>query len=282
MIKKNFRSWGLFIIALENKYMKLNIAIISVLAVLCACNAKPKETSANDSKATELFQGIWLDDDSETVLFRVEGDTIYYADNQNASVCYKIVGDSLYMYGSEVSRYKIDKQAEHIFWFHSLSGDVVKLHKSENADDSLAFSNKEVQITPIYREVTARDSVIIYNGKRYRAYVYINPSKMKVYKTSYSEEGISVDNVYYDNVIHICVYEGKHSLYASDITKRMFEYIIPPDFLDKAILADMHFGSIDSSGYHYQASLCIPESSLCYVVNLSISFDGKLSMAVLK
>ncbi len=262
--------------------MKLNIAIITVLVTFCACNGKPKEASTSDSKAAELFQGIWLDDDSETVLFRVEGDTIYYSDTQNAPVCYKIAGDSLYMYGSEISRYKIDKQAEHIFWFHSLSGDMIKLHKSENAEDSLAFSGKDVQIIPIYTEVTERDSVVTYNGKRYRAYVYINPSKMKVYKTSYSEEGISVDNVYYDNVIHICVYEGRQSLYASDITKRMFEHVIPADFLDKAILADMNFNSVDSSGYHYQASLCIPESSLCYIVNLSISFDGKLSMAVLK
>lgn len=262
--------------------MKLNVTVIIALVTFWSCNGKPKEASANDGKAAELFQGIWLDDDSETVIFRVEGDTIYYADMQNAPVCYKIEEDSLYMYGSEVSRYKIDKQGEHIFWFHSLSGDIVKLHKSENAEDSLAFSGKNVQIIPIYTEVTERDSVVMYNGRRYRAYVYINPSKMKVYKTSYSEEGISVDNVYYDNVIHICVYEGKQNLYACDITKRMFENIIPLDFLNQAILADMHFDSIDSSGYHYQASLCIPETSLCYVVNLSVSFDGKLSMEVLK
>lgn len=92
----------------------------------------------------------------------------------------------------------------------------------------------------------------MYNGRRYRAYVYINPSKMKVYKTSYSEEGISVDNVYYDNIMHICVYEGKKCLYSSDITKRMFENTVPGEFLDKSILSDMNFLSIDSSGYHYK------------------------------
>lgn len=32
---------------------------------------------------------------------------------------------------------------------------------------------------------------------------------MKVVKTTYSEDGISMDNIYYDNVMHICVYEGK-------------------------------------------------------------------------
>ena len=43
---------------------------------------------------------------------------------------------------------------------------------------------------------------------------------MRVIKTTYSEDGISMDNVYYDNVMHICVYEGKKSLFASDVTNR--------------------------------------------------------------
>lgn len=34
---------------------------------------------------------------------------------------------------------------------------------------------------------------------------------MRVIKTTYSEDGISMDNVYYDNVMHICVYEGKRA-----------------------------------------------------------------------
>ena len=61
----------------------------------------------------------------------------------------------------------------------------------------------------------------MYKGTRYRGYVYINPSKMKVIKTVYSDEGIGVDNVYYDNVIHICVYEGRNLLYGKDITKKV-------------------------------------------------------------
>lgn len=60
----------------------------------------------------------------------------------------------------------------------------------------------------------------MHKGNRYHGYVYINPSKMKVIRTSYSEDGIGVDNVYYDNVIHICVYKGKEMLYGEDITKR--------------------------------------------------------------
>ena len=264
--------------------MKLNIAAIGILCILSSCqNNKQKEQASDeeDTRAKELSQGIWLDDDSETVLFKIQGDTIYYADALNAPVRFDIKRDSLFMYGNEISRYRIDKLEEHIFWFHSLSDNTVKLHKSENPDDSLAFS-KTFQIIPSYTEVTKRDSVVVYNGVRYRAYVYINPSKMKVTKTSYSEEGISVDNVYYDNVMHICVYEGRKSLYASDITKKTFEGVVPQEFLDKAILSDMNFMAVNASGFHYQASLCIPETSVCYLINLNIDKEGKLTTAILK
>ena len=47
-----------------------------------------------------------------------------------------------------------------------------------------------------------------YDNVRYRGYVYINPSKIKVMRPGVSEEGLGVDNVYYDNIIHICVYEA--------------------------------------------------------------------------
>ena len=58
-------------------------------------------------------------------------------------------------------------------------------------------------LIPTISEVVQKDSVVMYKGTRYRGYVYINPSKMKVIRTTYSDEGIGIDNVYYDNVIHI-------------------------------------------------------------------------------
>lgn len=253
------------------------------LVLFCACGHKPARTEEKkDTKAKELFQGIWIDDDNDMVLFRVVGDTIYYADNQNAPVAFQIVKDSLYMYGSEVSHYHIDKQAEHLFWFHSLAGDVIKLHKSEKASDSLFFSRQSLEVIPTYNQVVKRDSVVIYNGTRYRGYVYINPSKRKVVRTSFSEDGIRVDNVYYDNIIHICVYQGKKSLYASDISKENFANIIPESFLEKAILSDMVFTGVTASGFHYVATICTPdESTVCYMIELNIDREGKLSFEML-
>lgn len=100
-------------------------------------------------------------------------------------------------------------------------GDVIRLHKSDAENDFLAFIHtREI---PVYNEVIKKDSVVTYDNVRYRGYVYINPSKIKVMRPGVSEEGLGVDNVYYDNIIHICVYEGRKSLYAKDITKQMFK-----------------------------------------------------------
>lgn len=262
-------------------------SLVSILFIACSYNSKEQNVSANneDTIAKSMLQGIWLDDDSEAPLMHIIGDTIYYADLQSAPVYFKILKDTLYTYGtygSDIARYQIDKQTEHVFWFHSLSDNIVKLHKSEDLNDTLTFSNRIMEAIPTYTEVTRKDSIVFYNGTRYRAYVYINPSTMKVAKTTYSEDGISMDNIYYDNVMHICVYEGRKSLYAKDITKQMFADVIPADFLQQAILSDMSFTGINQAGYHYQALVCIPESSVCRIINLIISFEGKLTITAAK
>lgn len=248
------------------------------IVLFAACGSKQDAKPTENLTAKELLQGIWVDDETEMPLMRIEGDTIYYADPLSVPVTFKVIEDSLYVYGNETIAYKIDKQAEYSFWFHSLVDEIVKLHKSENAEDSLAFANRGVEVISTTPEVLKKDSVVMYKGTRYRGYVYINPSKMKVFKTSYSENGYSVDNVYYDNVIHICVYEGKKMLYGQDITKQMFADVFSEDFLNQTILADMNFTGVDNKGYHYQATLGIPESSVYNLVNMTIDFNNKISI----
>ncbi|MEG1685060.1 MAG: DUF4738 domain-containing protein [Bacteroides sp.] len=257
---------------------KILIAVLPIVLALYACGSSQKNSEQQDTEAKKKLQGIWIDADSETAFLKIKGDTIYYADAQNASVYFEIQKDSLLMYGNEISHYRIDKLTEHIFCFHSITGNTIKLYRSDNEEDSLAFAGSSPDVVPAVTERTQQDSVVMYNGTRYRAYVYTNPTKIKVIKTAYSEDGISVDNVYYDNVMHICVYEGRNKLYSSDITKQTFKGVVPNDFLQKSILADMTFTGVNASGYHYQASLCAPASSVCYLVNLSISFDNELTL----
>ena len=208
--------------------------------------------------------------------------TVYLIGHRFIAVYVDCIVNNLERYGSAlrvgiIYRIPFDAHQRH-FWFHSLADEVIKLHKSENAEDSLVFTSREVEVISTTPEVIKKDSIVTYKNTRYRGYVYINPSKMKVFKTSYSENGISVDNVYYDNVIHICVYEGKKMLFGQDITKKMFADIFPAEMLDQAILADMNFMGVDSKGYHYQATLGIPESSVYNLVNMIIGFDNTMNI----
>ena len=232
--------------------MKKLVIELCCVIVLAACgNGKEQNTVEEDSTAKVLLQGVWIDDETELPLMRIEGDTIYYADPQNIPVSFKIIRDTIYVYGSNTVTYKIDRQTEYSFWFHSLADEIVKLHKSESPEDALAFENREVEVIPT-TEVVKKDSVVMY-----------------------SEGGISVDNVYYDNVIHICVYEGRRMLYGKDITKKMFAGIFPEETLSQMILADMNFMGVDNEGYRYQATLRVPESSVYSLADITIGFDNR-------
>ncbi|WP_281645006.1 DUF4738 domain-containing protein [Bacteroides zoogleoformans] len=254
------------------------LIVLVLLSASCGNRQNGRVSEKEDITAKQMLQGIWVDDETEMPLMRIEGDTIYYADSQNIPVSFKIVQDTIYIYSKEPVAYKIDKQSEYNFWFHSPMADVIKLHKSENTEDLLAFGNGDVEIISSTPEVVKKDSIIIYEGTRYRGYVYINPSKMKVFKTFYSENGLGVDNVYYDNVIHICVYQGRKMLYGRDITKNMFSELFSPEMLSQSILADMNFVGVDSAGYHYQATIGIPESSAYNLIDMIIGFDGKITI----
>lgn len=257
------------------KWSTISMALIVLLAS-CGNSGNGQISEKEDLTAKELLQGIWLNDETEMPLMRISGDTIYYVDPQNAPVYFKVIRDTIYLRGNAPIAYKIDRQTEYSFWFHSSSDEIVRMHKSENPEDTLSFSSQQVEVIHTTTEVIKKDSVVMYNGTRYRGYVYINPSKMKVIKSSYTDEGISVDNVYYDNVIHICVYEGRNELYGKDITKKLFANIFPEDQLAQSILSDMEFKGVDGNGYHYQAILNIPESPVYHTVNLTIDRDKNL------
>ena len=112
--------------------------------------------------------------------------------------------------------------------------------------------------------------------------IHAKPGNMTPGTDGQTEDGMSIDNIYYDNVMHICVYEGRKSLYASDITKQMLSPYVSADFLSKSLFSDMQFIGVGPSGFHYQASVCIPESFVCNIVDLYVSFKGKLTMKAAK
>lgn len=58
--------------------------------------------------------------------------------------------------------------------------------------------------------------------------------------------------------------------------------VVPDDFLQWAILSDMDFMGVDSKGYHYQATVCIPDGASCYMVNITAGKDGGLAFELVR
>lgn len=255
-------------------------ALVCVLMVSCRQSAKsPDATPAEDKEAKGLLQGIWVDEESESVAFKVEGDSVFYPDDTSMPTSFKIVGDTLIM-GNPPSRYPIQKQTANSFWFTNQAGDVIRLAKSTDPNTALAFVHEKLKVISL-TEVLKKDTVVMYGGERYHCYIAINPTKYKVIRKTYNDDGVEVDNVYYDQIIHVSVYHGAEQLYSRDFKKSMFAHLVPERFLSQAVLSNIDYSSVGSDGFHFDATLCIPDAASCYLLDAVISFDGEMRMEVI-
>lgn len=252
-----------------------------VLVLFCACQKGSRlQNMSEDKVAKELLQGIWLNDSTEMAVFQVVGDTFRYAGSNTSSVLFKIIRDSIYLLGDDTLSYKIVRQGENIFWINTATDIIMKLHRSDDESQLAFVPQSEPDPVNVIQEYVEKDSVIVYNDIRYRGYVFINPSHYKVVRTMFDENGIGVENVYYDNIIHICVYNGANELYGRDINKQLFSEYVDAGELSASILSDMDFVAVDDAGYHYRAMLTVPESAASQVFELVISPEGNLQIKV--
>ncbi len=237
------------------------------------------EEPEENREAKTLLQGIWIDDETEEVSFKAVGDTIFYPDTLSQPTLFRVIGDSIVMGGRY---YAIVKQGENYFWFKNPSGDVVKLSKSDDPIHALAFIQEKPRGITTYTSVVNRDSVVMYEGERYHWYITINPTKYKVVFTSYNDDGVGVDNIYYDNIIHISLFQGARRIYSSDFRKQQYGKLVPSGFLEQAIMTNIEYDYVDAQGFHFNATVCKPDGVSCYMVGITITKSGQMSMKLLE
>jgi hypothetical protein len=249
------------------------------MAMLTAfsCGSKEPQSPAHRAESREakaLLQGVWIDGETEEVMFRAKGDSIFYPDSTIQPACFKIYGDTLVLGNTS---YQIEKQSEHVFWFRNHSGDLIKLTKNVNPEIDQAFVHDDTPQVLTYTEVVKRDSVVMYDGQRYHWYIAINPTRYKVPVKSYNADGMEVVNVYYDNIMHISVFRGAAKLFSTDVRKQQYADRIPADFLNEAVLSNMEFSRVDAQGFHFDATICKPDGASCYRVENIVSLDGRMN-----
>lgn len=81
------------------KYVAISLIAIFLMACTGNKNSYFSEEEKEDSNAKEMLQGIWLNDETESPLMRVEGDTIFYADSQSAPIALKLYGTLFILMG---------------------------------------------------------------------------------------------------------------------------------------------------------------------------------------
>jgi len=251
----------------------------AVLLSSCTRKETPFSERPEDREAKQLLQGVWLDESTETAVFQIKGDTVFYADSTSMPAYFKVVEDSLYI--GSTGRYRIEKHTNHVLWFKGQNSDLVKYVKSDDDSMDEVFEQTIPQIQTL-TEVLKRDTVVFYNGTRYHLYVAVNPTKYKVSRHTVNSDGLDVENVYYDNIINLSVYKGDQRVFSRDFRKNLYNNKVPSQVLNQAILNDMTFDKADAKGLHFRASVCVPGDASCYMVGHTVSYDGQLTTQLLE
>ncbi|MCR5820559.1 MAG: DUF4738 domain-containing protein [Bacteroidaceae bacterium] len=236
-----------------------------------------------DTAAMHRLQGVWVDAETGGVLLLVHADSIFYPDTINMPASFVIIHDSIIITAGGIKNsYLIVEHGDYNFSYEALTGEVIHMQKSDDVEDSLEFLHRSY--APILISTLLRRDTVAYSpsGERLHLYIDVNPTKKKVFRTTYTDEGMAVSNAYYDNIIHISVYSGRRRVFGSDISKKAFEDLIPDAFLAESILSNMSFGRIDSEGCHFEATVCEPEGASCYVVDIVVSYAGKCTMNIVE
>lgn len=191
---------------ITNNSVKILGFILGFFLVL-GCNSRTGKTSdvGEDLVAKKNMQGIWLDDEDEDVVFRIKGDTVYFPDSTSMPAYFRIENDSFIIVGGNTISYHIVKQTPHLFIFVNQNGEKVKLFKTSDKSYLDMFAAKTV-LTINQNKVVKRDTVFFNKDEKYHCYVQVNPTTYKVAKSSCNEDGVEVDNVYYDNIVNLNVY----------------------------------------------------------------------------
>lgn len=258
------------------------VVFLTVAFVFAGCRDKVKQPvePIEDLNAKAMLEGVWIDADEENVVFKIKGDTVYYPDSTSQPVEFKIIKDTMVLSGgSSASKYPIVKQGSYVFEFKNQNNDIIRLVKSDDPNDSLYFIRRPV-VTLNQKKIIKRDSVVRLGDRQYHCYVQVNPTTYKVFRTYYNSEGIEIDNIYYDNIIHVSIFAGADRLFSKDFRKGDFRNFVPKDMLKQCILSDIKLYSLDDKGLKYHVQLAIPDSPSCFILDMVITYGAEIKMRI--
>ncbi len=271
---------------LLQKLATLSFVIYHLSFGLACSQAQQKGATATadaaqqkDREAKTMMQGVWQDRETEQPVLKAVGDTIFFADDSSQPAYFCVVGDSLLLGDAS---YFITKLNEFNLCFQNATGEEVELTKhDETIDEPVAdFSIDEPKVIST-TEVVNVDSVVMYGGQRYHWYVTVNPTRNRVTRTTFNADGMAVEKVYFDNIIHVSVFKQGQRLFTRDFNKRAYAADVPDEFLQQAILGNIRYSHTDADGLHFEATVCLPDGESCYLIETLVGLNGQLSLKLM-
>ena len=261
-----------------NKVLYHIMCLLMAIGFVACGGQKPVSHQEESREAKQLLQGVWMEEDDETAVFQMKGDSIFYVDSTSMPARFWVIGDTLFV-GS--NRYPIEKHTEHLLWFRNQNGDLLKFVKSDDTNTKDEFEQSKPQILTL-TEVLKRDTVVFFDSQRYHLYIAVNPTKYKVTHQTINDDGMEVENVYYDNIIHLSIFNGATQLFSRDFRKQQYAENVPAQILQQSVLNNMEFVKVDASGFHFNVSVCVPDEASCYLIDQIVDFKGKSSVKLLE
>ena len=145
-----------------NKVLYHIICLLMAIGFVACGGQKPVSHQEESREAKQLLQGVWMEEDDETAVFQMKGDSIFYADSTSMPARFWVIGDTLFV-GS--NRYPIEKHTEHLLWFRNQNGDLLKFVKSDDTNTKDEFEQSKPQILTL-TEVLKRDTVVFFDSQR--------------------------------------------------------------------------------------------------------------------
>ena len=255
------------------------VLTVSLLTAACTSNSKTDVKPEEDNDAKAKLQGTWISETDGDVMFTIKGDTLFYNDSLSAPVAFCVRHDSLIIRNHNEVRYPIIRLNSTQFYFINADGDEVDLIKGENAP-ALEKGEYKGAIDLNQGRKIKRDSVVTYNGKRYHAYTQVNPTSYKVYHQSTNNDGMTVETVFYDNIVFIALYDGVNKVFGQNIHKKDLSGVVPAAYLEKAVLSDILIQGDSKDGVRFVAILSVPDTYTNYRVNIDITPSGKKIISI--
>ena len=147
--------------------------------------------------------------------------------------------------------------------------------KEKQEDEAVAFQIDSVDNQGVQRmQISKNEQTVKLKGKDYTIYIERAPSD------SLPRVKSDGGDVYVDNRITLRVTRNKgEKVFSKIFTKQSFSSLINAGFLSKSILEGMVFDKVTPNGLVFAASVSFPQTDLYMPFSITISPDGKMSMA---